>query len=181
MQNKIENGEGLLACWEYSPAEAALLAARRRGEVLRAGWKLALLLTACEVLILLPIAGAVTSEFGRVPQALWMGGAAAVILTWAAVPLAAAYQAGETNNLPCRTQIRGNCLVVANRWLPLNDYHCFKLEHAALVTDCSGLGVLRLDCSYQAGKRLSTFRKTVEVPVPVGMEEDARRVAAALR
>ncbi len=181
LQEKVERGEGLLASWEYSPAEAAQLAARRRGEVLRAGWKLALLLTVCGALILLPIAGAVANEFGAVPQALWLGGAVTAVLIWAAVPLAAAYQAGEVNSLPCRTRICGNCLVIANRWLPLNDYHRFKLERAALVASDSGLVVLRIDCSYQAGKRLSTFRKTVEVPVPAGMEEDARRVAAALR
>lgn len=179
-QQKLLAGENLLADWEYGRDEAIIHAVRQRQVVIRTGWKLALLLTVCTAVILLPISGSLRAEIGAVPVALWLGGAAAIVLIWAAVPVVAAFRASEVKQQPCRTRIGRHCLLVMNHYHPLNDYHKFTLERARLERDADGFSVLKVDCSYVAGKRLSKFRKTVDIPVPAGMEKQAEEVVKQL-
>jgi hypothetical protein len=120
VQRRMEDGDGLLAAWEYSPDESERLAA--------------------------------ASPWGK-----------RAIL-----------------RQPCQTRIGKNYLLVANRYHALNDYNRMSAEHARFLPASEGMATLRMRYSFWAGKRYSRHEKDIDIPVPLGREDEARALAERL-
>lgn len=120
VQRRMEDGEGLLAAWEYSSDEAERIAA--------------------------------ASPWGH----------------------------RAIRRQPCQTRIGKNYLLVANRYHALNDYSRMSAEHAEFLPASEGMATLRVRYSFWAGKRYSRHEKDIDIPVPLGREDEARALAERL-
>lgn len=175
-QNRLLEGRDVLAQWEYGLDEARAIAGLFKKQSVKAGVGLAILGSFCLAIIFLCFIGPLLKEFDRLPVPFVAGAVVTLALIWAAVPLSASLRARAVMAQPCRTVIGLDCLVVCNRWHPLNDYSRLKAEGAKLVRKQGEPAVLRMRYSYVAGKRLSKYRKEVDVPVPAGSEQAAQRI-----
>ncbi|MFZ5974966.1 MAG: hypothetical protein ACOYU3_06115 [Bacillota bacterium] len=171
-RKKMLKQDGHLIYWEYSDQEAEAIIARELPSIRKKSRAVAILLSVCFIVILLPFV-LITLQADPGSPILVIAIPAA-LLPLLAIPLAPAAEAARIRRYPCITAIGRDYALIANRYAGINDYSRLKLEHAQLLQEKQeGMLWMRAHYSYRAGRVPSTIRKSVDIPVPGGRESEA--------
>lgn len=175
-REKISRLDGHLIHWEYTVQEADAVAARETPFIRKKSTILGILICFCVIVLFLPFI-LIASEENALSPILFIA-VPVSLLPLLAIIIAPAVTAARIRRDPCITVIGRDHVFVANRYLGLNDYLKLNLEHARLLqAERPGMRWLRVEYSYRAGRHPVTMRKSVDIPVPAGMEAEAEDFA----
>ena len=163
----------LLLQWEYASYQAEDIAARQSMRVRKRSIAVALLLSVCIVIIILPfLLISLDQNSGLPPMLPYL--LTGMLLPWIAVPIAPAVVVNKIRQRPCTTLIGRDYVLLTNRHIGLNDRYELNAEKAKTELEEDG-NCMRLcvQYSFKAGRTLRTLYKWVEIPVPAGKEPDA--------
>ncbi len=169
---RVQNKTDLLLCWEYAPFEAEDIAREQYLTARKNSLFVAMLLSVCMAIVFIPLVWhSVRPQSGLPPMLPYM--IAAILLPCLGVPLVPAIVANRIRRSPCITFIGRDYVLIANRYIGLNDRYKLNLERAEIdVVDGKRMR-LHVQYSFKGGRTLRTFYKWVDIPVPYGKEQEA--------
>lgn len=175
--NKIYNADGHLIYWEYAPEETENVIAHELASLKKGIKAVAILVFVCLIIIALPF---VILSMQKNPFSPMLIIAVVVVsMPLIAIKITPLSIAAAMRKAPCTTVIGRDHILNANRYLGINDYYLLNLEQALLIEPGQyGMYFLRLTYSYRAMKSPATIRKTVDVAVPLGRENEAEKFCA---
>lgn len=175
-KKKILKRQDALVCFEYSASEAEEIAAAARPAVRRQSIKLSVLFSICLAVIFAPFVALSMQPEPQLPPMLPVA-AVCVALPWLSVLLAPAFTARTIRNVPCVSVVGRNCILIANRYLGINDRYALEADAVRFEPGkYGGMAKLYVRYRFRAGRVSMTILRWVEAPVPRGREAEAAAI-----
>lgn len=169
---KVQDQTGLLLHFEYPSYQREDIAQEQFLAVRKTSFRVALLLCFCMAVVFAPLVWhSMQPQSGLSPMLPYM--IAAMLLPFVAVPLAPAMVANSIRRSPCMTYVGRDYVVVANRYIGLNDRYKLNAQRATIHSGSGQRMRLRVQYSFLAGRTIRTYFRWVDIPVPYGKEREA--------
>jgi hypothetical protein len=127
----------------------------------------------CLVVIFVPFVVLSMQEDSGLPPMLPVA-LPVVLLPWLAVPVVPAVVARKIRRYPCVTLVGPDYILVANRYLGINDRHDLTaVETRYEPSPDGGMATLRVRYRFKVGRVTTLIHRWVDVPVPHGREREA--------
>jgi hypothetical protein len=170
---KIRARQGALLAWEYAPCEIGEIVRTQRRAIRKTSVSIALLMCVCLVVIFVPFVVLSMQEDSGLPPMLPVA-LPVVLLPWLAVPVVPAVVARKIRRYPCVTLVGPDYILVANRYLGINDRHDLTaVETRYEPSPDGGMATLRVRYRFKVGRVTTLIHRWVDVPVPHGREREA--------
>ena len=165
---KIREKENPFIYWEYADDEVEDIAEEQRRVVRKKSVWLSVLISICMAIIFLPFYLISLQENSELPPILPIA-LICVLLPWLSVLLAPSVAVGKIRVRPCVSIVGNDYVLVANRYLGVNDRWQLKAGKFRLEESTSGaMAKLSVQYSFRAMKSMGIFHLWVNIPVPPG-------------
>ena len=180
-RRKIRERQDALICFEYSFAEAQEIASAARPVILKRSIRISAAISICIAFIFMPFVLFSLQPGSTLPPMLPFA-IACVVLPWLSVPIAPAATTYNIRKAPCISFVGHNCILIANRYLGINDRCALEADGMRFEAGKNGgMTTLHVRYCYRAGRVPTKIQHWVQVPVPRGREQEAVRVCAEFR
>lgn len=175
--DKIRAKQDALVEWEYGPHEIEKIVEAQRPVVRKTSASLALLVCVCLIVIFAPFVVLSMQEDSGLPPMLPIA-IPVVLAPWLAMPLAPGVVARKVRRQPCVSLIGRDYILVANRYLGINDRHALTAVEAKYEPSQDGdMATLHVRYQFKVGRLTFLVNRWVGIPVPYGREREAANLS----